>query len=117
MRQRPDPGEEGLFFAAFDDVALVQLLQVDEVAEQAEHAIERPVLAAAAGGGEVAVGDLLAGEHAGQVRGLPLVAPHQRVVAGFDPVRQGDAQVHQRVAERGEFPVQHGADAGGLGGV
>ncbi|CRS20361.1 hypothetical protein PAERUG_P48_London_17_VIM_2_01_13_05483 [Pseudomonas aeruginosa] len=58
----------------------------------------------------VVVGELPAGQHARQVAGLAAGQLHRSRVAGFHPVGEGIAEVHQRIAEGGQFPVQHADD-------
>ncbi|MNZ69755.1 hypothetical protein D3C78_880660 [compost metagenome] len=42
--------------------------------------------------------------------GLTAHQLHRCRVRGFDPVGEGVAQVHQRIAQGGQFPVQHADD-------
>jgi L-alanine-DL-glutamate epimerase-like enolase superfamily enzyme len=79
-------------------------------AEQAVGVIEIEVVDLDARALGVIVDELTAGEHAGRVARLATHKLHRRWVGRFDPVGEGVAQVHQRVAEGGQLPVQHADD-------
>ncbi len=88
-------------------IAVVDLLGDHGEPEQTEDLVEAPVVHRQSGSLGVVLDDLATGEHAGQIRRLSLGGEHHRVVVGLHPVRERRPQVHERVADRREFPVEH----------
>src|SRR3990167_3052413 len=91
-------------------VAVVDLLHDAGQAEQAVGVVEVDALDLDAGAFGVVVGELLAGQHARRIARLTAHHLHRRGGGGLDPVGKGVAQIHQRVADGGQFPVQHADD-------
>ncbi|MNZ62040.1 hypothetical protein D3C78_801530 [compost metagenome] len=58
----------------------------------------------------VVIDELAAGQHARRVAWLAAHHLHRCRIIGFDPVGEGVAQVHQRIAQGGQFPVEHADD-------
>ena len=93
-------------------VAVPDLLRDAREPEQPIHLVEQPLRPWPSGGLTVDVDELLARRHARRVGGLHTEGLHPLVVAGLDPVGQRRPEVHERVADRGQFPVEHRLDVG-----
>ena len=88
-------------------VAVVNLLGNAREAEKAVHEIEAQVVGGEVGVGNVTRDHLAAGERAGQMGWPKADGLHLRRVVGLHPIGQRRAQIHQRVADGRQFPVQH----------
>ena len=96
------------------EVPVVDLLGDHGHPEQPEDLVEPPLLGRDRPAGALGVRrhELVAGQHAGQVRRHP---PHHLEllgVVGLHPVGHRAGEVHQRVAEGGHLPVEHPDDPG-----
>lgn len=96
---------------------VIDLLHDTGQTEQAVGVVEIEIVDPDAGALGVVIDELTAREHAGCVARLAAHQLHGRRVSGFDPVGEGVAQIHQRVAQRGQFPVEHADDLHRVVGV
>ncbi len=95
-------------------VAVVDLLGDNGQAEETETEIVGEVCRVGAGAFSIGGHDVTPGEHAVQMgRHEPQQLPLLRIV-GLNPVGQTVAQIHERIADGGQLPVQHPDDAQGV---
>ncbi len=65
----------------------------------------------------VVVDERLARQHARRITRLATCHLHRQRIVRLHPVGEGIAQVHQRIAQRGQLPVQYADNAHGVGRV
>ncbi|KPX78164.1 Unknown protein sequence [Pseudomonas amygdali pv. mellea] len=104
-----EPGK-ALVLSLSMEKTVVNLLHDTGQTKQAVGVVEVEIVDTDARTFGVIVDERLARQHAGGIARLATCQLNRQRVVSLDPVGEGIAQVHQRITERGQFPVQHADD-------